>query len=90
MSSERCKSIKSSLILSSQVSFGLPLLLLPSTLMVSTVLTVAIVGLLLIWPNHLNLPSFILSDILATPKCVHTSTVTSSSLLPLAHAPVSS
>ncbi|MFS7962485.1 hypothetical protein Hanom_Chr08g00727191 [Helianthus anomalus] len=35
--------------------------------MVSTVL-MANVGILLIWPNHLNLPSLILFDILATPN----------------------
>ncbi|MFS8027037.1 hypothetical protein Hanom_Chr16g01493921 [Helianthus anomalus] len=40
MSSERCKSKKSCLIRSSQVNFGLPLVLLfPSTLRVSTVQT---------------------------------------------------
>ncbi|MFS8020760.1 hypothetical protein Hanom_Chr16g01419531 [Helianthus anomalus] len=68
MSSERCKSSKSCLIHSSQVIFGLPLLLLPSIVSVSTVLTVVATCLLLTCPNHLNLPSLILSEILATPN----------------------
>ncbi|KAJ0432876.1 hypothetical protein HanIR_Chr17g0864071 [Helianthus annuus] len=68
MSSERCNSSKSCLIRSSQVSLGLPLLLLPSTQRVSTTLTVAVNGLLFTCPNHLNLPSLILLDILATPS----------------------
>ncbi|MFS7906716.1 hypothetical protein Hanom_Chr01g00062481 [Helianthus anomalus] len=57
MSSERCNSIKSYLIRSSQVNLGLPLLLLPSTMKFSTALTGAIVCLLFTCPNHLNLPS---------------------------------
>ncbi|MFS7982246.1 hypothetical protein Hanom_Chr10g00960571 [Helianthus anomalus] len=65
MSSEMCKSIKSCLIRSSQVSFGLPLLLFPST-----VLNVVVVCLLLTCPNHLNLPSLILSAILATRNLI--------------------
>ncbi|MFS7970438.1 hypothetical protein Hanom_Chr09g00821001 [Helianthus anomalus] len=68
MSSERCKSSKSCLIRSSQVIFGLPLLLLPSTVSVSTILLGSVVCLLLTCPNHLNLPSLILSEILATPS----------------------
>ncbi|MFS8009407.1 hypothetical protein Hanom_Chr14g01284351 [Helianthus anomalus] len=68
MSSERCHSNKSFLIRSSQISLGLPLLLPPSTVRVSTVLTVSIACLLLTCPNHLNRPSLILSDILATPN----------------------
>ncbi|MFS7971290.1 hypothetical protein Hanom_Chr09g00831031 [Helianthus anomalus] len=39
MSSERCNSTKCCLSLSSQVNLGQPLLLLPSTVMVSTALT---------------------------------------------------
>ncbi|MFS7997838.1 hypothetical protein Hanom_Chr12g01146661 [Helianthus anomalus] len=66
MFSERCNLCKSCLIRSSQVILGLPLLLLPSTSRVSTTLTGSIVGLLFTCPNHLNLPPFILSDILAT------------------------
>ncbi|MFS7916917.1 hypothetical protein Hanom_Chr03g00182981 [Helianthus anomalus] len=61
MSSERCKYSKSCLIRSSQFIFSLPLLLLPSIMSFSTVLTVAATCLLLTCPNHLNLPSFILS-----------------------------
>ncbi|MFS7962702.1 hypothetical protein Hanom_Chr08g00729701 [Helianthus anomalus] len=68
MSSERCNSTKSCLTLPSQVNLGLPLLLLPSTVMVSTALTGSINCLLFTCPNHLNLPSFNLCDILATPN----------------------
>ncbi|MFS7994194.1 hypothetical protein Hanom_Chr12g01102991 [Helianthus anomalus] len=68
MSSERCNSTKSSLICSSHVSLGLPLPLLPSTVRVSTTLTGAVVSLRFTCPNHLNLPSLIFSDILATPN----------------------
>ncbi|MFS7933851.1 hypothetical protein Hanom_Chr04g00384641 [Helianthus anomalus] len=70
MSLERCDSSKSCLIRSSHVSCGLPLLLLPSsTLRFSTLPTAAAVCLLLLTcPDHLNLPSLILSDILATPR----------------------
>ncbi|MFS8022516.1 hypothetical protein Hanom_Chr16g01440411 [Helianthus anomalus] len=67
MSSERCNSTKSCLSRSSQVNLGLPLLLLPSTVMLSTTLTGSVNCLLFTCPNHLNLPSFNLSDILATP-----------------------
>ncbi|MFS7928040.1 hypothetical protein Hanom_Chr04g00316241 [Helianthus anomalus] len=66
MFSERCNLCKSCLICSSQVILGLPLLLLPSTSRVSTTRTGSIVCLLFTCPNHLNLPSFILSAILAT------------------------
>ncbi|MFS8001418.1 hypothetical protein Hanom_Chr13g01190171 [Helianthus anomalus] len=68
MSSERCNSSKSCLICSSHVSLGLPLHLLPSTVIVSTTLIVAVVCLRFTCPNHLNLPSLILSDMLATPN----------------------
>ncbi|MFS8016440.1 hypothetical protein Hanom_Chr15g01368701 [Helianthus anomalus] len=68
MSSERCKSSKSCLICSSHVSLGRPLPLLPSTVRVSTTLTGAVVCLRFTCPNHLNLPSLILSEILATPN----------------------
>ncbi|MFS7988963.1 putative ABC-type xenobiotic transporter [Helianthus anomalus] len=68
MSSERCKSSKSCLICSSHVSLGLPLPLLPSTVRVSTTLTGAVVCLRFTCSNHLNLPSLILSDTLATPN----------------------
>ncbi|MFS7919031.1 hypothetical protein Hanom_Chr03g00208141 [Helianthus anomalus] len=68
MSSERCNSSKSCLICSSHVSLGLPLPLLPSTVRVSTTLTGVVVCLRFTCPNHLNLPSLILSDILATPN----------------------
>ncbi|MFS8031458.1 hypothetical protein Hanom_Chr17g01546161 [Helianthus anomalus] len=68
MSSKRCKSSKSCLIRSSQVIFGLPLLLLPSTVSVSTILIGSVICLLLTCPNHLNLPSLILSEIQATPN----------------------
>ncbi|MFS8019635.1 hypothetical protein Hanom_Chr15g01406051 [Helianthus anomalus] len=68
MSSKRCKSSKSCLIRSSHVIFGLPLLLLPCTASVSTILTGSDVCLLLTCPNHLSLPSLILSEILATPN----------------------
>ncbi|MFS7984771.1 hypothetical protein Hanom_Chr11g00990481 [Helianthus anomalus] len=68
MSSERCNSTKSFLSLSSQVNLGLPLPLLPSTVMVSTALTGSVNCLLFTCPNHLNLPSFNLPDILATPN----------------------
>ncbi|MFS7934486.1 hypothetical protein Hanom_Chr05g00392101 [Helianthus anomalus] len=68
MSSERCNSTKSCLICSSHVSLGLPLLLLPSTVRVSTTLTGAVVSLRFTCPNHLNFPSLIFSDILATPN----------------------
>ncbi|MFS7901857.1 hypothetical protein Hanom_Chr01g00004511 [Helianthus anomalus] len=64
MSSERCNSNKSCLICSSHVSLGPPLPLLPST----TTLTGAVVCLRFTCPNHRNLPSLILSDILATPN----------------------
>ncbi|MFS7998966.1 hypothetical protein Hanom_Chr12g01160291 [Helianthus anomalus] len=60
------QSNNSFLISSSHVNFVLPLLLLPSTL--GTHLTVAVVCLLLACPNHLNLLSLILSDILVTSK----------------------
>ncbi|MFS8003498.1 hypothetical protein Hanom_Chr13g01214681 [Helianthus anomalus] len=66
MFSERCNFCKSCLTRSSQVILGLPLLLLPSTSRVSTTLTGSIVCLIFTCPNHLNLPPFILSDILAT------------------------
>ncbi|MFS7938706.1 hypothetical protein Hanom_Chr05g00442941 [Helianthus anomalus] len=66
MSSKRCKSSKSCLIRSSQVIFDLPLLLLPSIVSVSTVLIGSVVCLLLTCLNNLNLPSLILSEILAT------------------------
>ncbi|MFS7913037.1 hypothetical protein Hanom_Chr15g01385421 [Helianthus anomalus] len=66
MLSERCNFCRSCLTRSSQVILGLPLLLLPSTSRVSTTLTGSIVCLLFTCPNHLNLPSFILSDILVT------------------------
>src|ERR1043165_6673915 len=68
MSSERCNSMRSCLIRASQVNLGLPLFLLPSTTHASTALTGAVVHLLFTCQNHLNLPSFILSDILATPN----------------------
>ncbi|KAJ0898256.1 hypothetical protein HanRHA438_Chr08g0354791 [Helianthus annuus] len=68
MSSERCNSTKSCLICSSHVSLGLPLPLLPSTVRVSTTLTGAVISLHFTCPNHLNLPSLIFSDILATPN----------------------
>ncbi|MFS7901839.1 hypothetical protein Hanom_Chr01g00004331 [Helianthus anomalus] len=68
MSSERCNSSKSCLICSSHVTLGLPLPLLPSTVRVSTTLTGAVICLHFTCPNHLNLPSLILSDILATPN----------------------
>ncbi|KAJ0743985.1 hypothetical protein HanPI659440_Chr10g0382221 [Helianthus annuus] len=67
MSSERCNSIKSCLIRSSQINLVLPLLLLPSTMKFSTALTGVVVCLLFTCPNHLNPPSLIFSDILATP-----------------------
>ncbi|MFS7959607.1 hypothetical protein Hanom_Chr08g00693051 [Helianthus anomalus] len=67
MSSERCNSNKSCLICSSQVSrVSLPLL--PSTMRFSTTLTCVVVCLRFTCPNHLNLSSLILSDILATPN----------------------
>ncbi|MFS8007028.1 hypothetical protein Hanom_Chr14g01256151 [Helianthus anomalus] len=68
MSSERCNSSKSCLICSSHVSLGLPLPLFPSTVRVSTILTGVVVCLRFTCPNHLNLPSLILSDILVTPN----------------------
>ncbi|MFS7917735.1 hypothetical protein Hanom_Chr03g00192681 [Helianthus anomalus] len=68
MSSERCNYNKSFLICSSHVNLGPPLLLFPSTMRISTVLTGAVVGLLFTCPNHRNLPSFILPDILVTPN----------------------
>ncbi|MFS7916751.1 hypothetical protein Hanom_Chr03g00181011 [Helianthus anomalus] len=68
MSPKRCKSSKSFLIRSSQVIFGLPLLLLPSTVSVSTILIGSVIYLLLTCPNHLNLPSLILSEIQTTPN----------------------
>ncbi|MFS7967318.1 hypothetical protein Hanom_Chr09g00784381 [Helianthus anomalus] len=68
MYSERCNSSKSCIIRSSQVSLGLPLLLLPSTQRASTALTGAVTSLLFTCSNHLNLPSLILLDILATPS----------------------
>ncbi|MFS7953355.1 hypothetical protein Hanom_Chr07g00617571 [Helianthus anomalus] len=68
MSSERCNSTKSCLICSSHVSLGLPLPLLPSKVRVSITLTGAVVSLRFTCPNHLNLPSLIFSDILATPN----------------------
>ncbi|MFS7908426.1 hypothetical protein Hanom_Chr01g00083021 [Helianthus anomalus] len=68
MSSERCNSNKSCLICSSHVSLGLPLSHLPSTVIVSTTLTGVVVCLRFTCPNHRNLPSLILSDILATPN----------------------
>src|ERR1043165_3712667 len=68
MSSERCNSMRSCLIRPSQVNLGLPLFLLPSTTHASTALTGAVFRLLFTCPNHLNLPSVILSDILATPN----------------------
>ncbi|MFS7978095.1 hypothetical protein Hanom_Chr10g00911611 [Helianthus anomalus] len=46
-STERCKASKSCLIRFSQVIFGLPLLLIPSTMSVSTILIVSVVCLLL-------------------------------------------
>ncbi|MFS7979833.1 hypothetical protein Hanom_Chr10g00932291 [Helianthus anomalus] len=67
MSSERCNSSKSCLIRSSQVNLGLPLLLIPSIVRISTTLTAVVVCLLFTCPNHLNLPSFILSNIFVTP-----------------------
>ncbi|KAJ0865485.1 hypothetical protein HanRHA438_Chr12g0541021 [Helianthus annuus] len=66
MFSERCNLCKSCLIRSSQVILGLPLLLHPSTSRVSTTLTSYIICLIFTCLNHLNLPSFILCDILAT------------------------
>ncbi|MFS7954179.1 hypothetical protein Hanom_Chr07g00627241 [Helianthus anomalus] len=63
MSVRRCNSSKSSLIRSSQVNLGLPLLLFLSTVRVSTALTSVVVCLQFTCPNHLNLPSFILSEI---------------------------
>ncbi|MFS7924471.1 hypothetical protein Hanom_Chr03g00272941 [Helianthus anomalus] len=68
MSSERCNSSKSCLIWSSHVSLGLPLPLLPCTIRVSTTLTGVVASLHFTCPNHLNLPSLIISDILATPS----------------------
>ncbi|KAF5789637.1 hypothetical protein HanXRQr2_Chr09g0373631 [Helianthus annuus] len=68
MSSERCNSSKSCIIRSSQISLGLPLLLLPSTQRAPTGLTGAVTGLLFTCSTHLNLPSLILLDILATPS----------------------
>src|ERR1043165_8922699 len=68
MSSERCIPAKSRLICSSQVNLDLPLHLFPSTIRVSTTLTGAVICLLFTCPYHLNLPSFILSDIIATPN----------------------
>ncbi|MFS8007397.1 hypothetical protein Hanom_Chr14g01260521 [Helianthus anomalus] len=68
MSSERCNPIKSSLIRSFQVNLDLPLLLLPSIMRFSTALTGSDICLLFTCLNHPNLPSFILSDILATPN----------------------
>src|SRR5690242_407878 len=47
---------------------GLPRLLLPSTLIFSTLLTSASKVFLCTWPNHLNLFSHIFSDIGATPS----------------------
>ncbi|MFS7909778.1 hypothetical protein Hanom_Chr02g00098501 [Helianthus anomalus] len=67
MSSERCNFIKSCLIRSSQVNLGPPLLLHPSTMKFSIALTGVVVFLLFTCPNHLNLPSLIFSNILATP-----------------------
>ncbi|MFS7975175.1 hypothetical protein Hanom_Chr10g00877331 [Helianthus anomalus] len=69
MSLERCKSSRFTLMHSSQVSLGLPLLL-PSTVRASTLLTVGVTCLLLTWPNHLNLHSLNLSTILATLRAL--------------------
>ncbi|MFS7998274.1 hypothetical protein Hanom_Chr12g01151741 [Helianthus anomalus] len=44
----------------------MPLLVLPSTMKFSTVLTGVVVCLLFTCSNHLNLPSLIFFDILAT------------------------
>ncbi|MFS8013648.1 hypothetical protein Hanom_Chr14g01335501 [Helianthus anomalus] len=68
MSSEKCNSSKSFLICSSQVNLGLPRLLLPSKVRSSTALTGTVNCLLFTCPNHLNLPSFILSEIVASPN----------------------
>ncbi|GKF54260.1 hypothetical protein Tco_0161170, partial [Tanacetum coccineum] len=54
------------LSLSSHLSLGLPLLLEPPTNKDSTLLTGVVCGLLLRCPNHLNLPSLILSIIEST------------------------
>ncbi|KAL6547684.1 hypothetical protein OROHE_009389 [Orobanche hederae] len=57
MASDRFKAFRSNLICSSHVLLGLPLLLPPTTIKLSTLLTGAVVCLLRTWPNHLNLSS---------------------------------
>ncbi|GKB10748.1 putative reverse transcriptase domain-containing protein [Tanacetum coccineum] len=66
MSSDNSSSFRSVFSVSSHLSFGLPLLLTPSTTIVSTLLTGADCGLFLTCPNHLNRPSLILLMIVAT------------------------
>ncbi|MFS7980782.1 hypothetical protein Hanom_Chr10g00943261 [Helianthus anomalus] len=68
MSSERHNSRKSFLIRPSQVNLNMSLLPPTSTPRVFTTLTGVIGFLLLTYPHHLNLHSFILSDRLASPS----------------------
>ena len=73
---------------STQVNFGLPLVLLaPSTCIVSLRLTGAVIGLRCTCPNHLNRLSLILSPIGATPKLprMNSFLILSFLVLPLSH-----
>nr|GEW08293.1 hypothetical protein [Tanacetum cinerariifolium] len=66
MYSDNNISFRSVFSLSSHPSLGLPLLLVPSTVNDSTLLTGADCGLLLTCPNHLSRPSLILLTIVTT------------------------
>ncbi|KAE8720229.1 hypothetical protein F3Y22_tig00021708pilonHSYRG00017 [Hibiscus syriacus] len=68
MSSVRAKSFKSDLKQSSNFHFGRPLLLAPSTVIDSTLLTASDGCRLRTCPNHRSLPSLNFSDTGTTPK----------------------